>query len=85
MFVIEEFIHHGDYRSRRRVEVYALNAVTVNAVIESSAYCYDSWLNNPEYPTRTAKLHALVEDLKALRTNRTIGWSTFRLITGEAS
>lgn len=84
MFTIEEFIHHGDYRSTRRVEVYAINAVTVDAVIQSSAYCYGSWLNpeNPDHKqVRNTKLHQLVEDLKAGRTNRDVGWSTFRLIT----
>lgn len=83
MYVIEEVLHHGDYRSTRRVEVYAINAVTVDAVIQSSAYCYGSWLHpeNPDYAeVRSAKLHGLVEDLKAGRVNRDIGWSTFRLI-----
>ena len=84
MFVIEETIHHGDYRSVRRVEVYSINAVTVDCIIQSSAYCYGSWLN-PDNPAhrepRNAKLHGLVEDLRHGRTNRDIGWSTFRLIT----
>lgn len=87
MYVIEEFIHHGDYRSTRRVEVFALNAVTVDAVIQSSAYGYGSWMDehSEHYGARSVKLRALVEDLKALRTNRTIGWSTFRILTGETS
>lgn len=87
MYVIEEFIHHGDYRSTRRVEVYALNETTVDAVIQSSAYCYDSWADrtSPHYEARIIKLRALVEDLKALRTNRLVGWSTFRILTGETS
>lgn len=83
MYVIEEVIHHGDYRSQRRVEVYAINVVTVDAIIQSSAYSYGSWLH-PENPKHTevrrAKLRGLVEDLKAGRVNRDIGWSTFRLI-----
>lgn len=84
MYVIEETIHHGDYRSVRRVEVHAVNAVTVDAVIQSSAYAYGSWLNpeNPDYKeVRNAKLHELVADLRALRVNRSVGWSTFRIIT----
>ena len=84
MYVIEESIHHGNYRSVRRVEVYDINAVTVDAVIVSSAYAYGSWLT-PENPAhkqaRNANLHNLVDDLRSLRTNRVIGWSTFRLIT----
>jgi hypothetical protein len=84
MYVIEETIHHGEYRSTRRVEVHAINAVTVDAVIQSSAYAYGSWLHpdNPEHKqVRNTQLHQLVADLKALRTNRCIGWSTFRIIT----
>jgi hypothetical protein len=63
MYVIEEFIHHGEYRSTRRVEVYDINAVTVDAVIQSSAYCYGSWLHpeNPDHKQpRNTKLHQLV-------------------------
>lgn len=88
MYVIEEFIHHGDYRSKRRVEVYEVNRDTVNAVIESSAYCYGSFKKNNSWAdvTRNEILDALVQDLRALRTNRTISWSTFRIITpGETS
>lgn len=84
MYVIEEFIHHGDYRSTRRVEVYGINAVTVDCVIQSSAYYYGSWLHpeNPDHKqARNTKLHQLVEDLRHGRTNRAVGWSTFRLIT----
>lgn len=84
MFVIEESIHHGEYRSTRRVEVHAINAVTVDAVIQSSAYAYGSWLHpdNPEHKeARNTQLHQLVADLRTLRINRSIGWSTFRLIT----
>lgn len=83
MYVIEESIHHGDYRSVRRVEVYDINAVTVDAVIVSSAYTYGSWLDpdSPHATGRRPKLFDLVDDLRSLRTNRVIGWSTFRLIT----
>lgn len=82
MYTIEEFIHHGDYRSRRRVEVYAINPVTVDAVLQSSAYCYGSWLDpHGPYPeVRRPKLFELVEDLKHGRENRSIGWSTFKLL-----
>lgn len=84
MYVIEESIHHGEYRSVRRVEVHAINAVTVDAVIQSSAYAYGSWLHpdNPEHKeARNTQLHQLVADLRTLRINRSIGWSTFRIIT----
>lgn len=87
MYVIEESIHHGDYRSTRRVEVYGINAVTVDCIIQSSAYCYGSWLHpeNPDHKqARNTKLHQLVEDLRHGRTNRTVGWSTFRLITDHS-
>jgi hypothetical protein len=83
MYVIEEFIHHGDYRSRRYVEVYAINIATVDAVLQASAYAYGSWwdADSPHAAARRPKLLALVEDLKHGRVNRCIGWSTFRLIT----
>lgn len=82
MFTIEEFIHHGDYRSRRFVEVYDINPVTVDAVLQSSAYCYGSWAHAepPHTEVRRAHLHQLVDDLRHGRTNRAIGWSTFRLL-----
>lgn len=84
MYVIEEVIHHGDYRSVRRVEVYDINETTVDAVLQSSAYCYGSW-KHPESIShrehRNTALSVLVEDLKWGRTNRAIGWSTFRTIT----
>lgn len=79
MVKIEEVIHHGDYRSRRVVEVWSINEITVDAVITSSAYCYPTY-QDPDYPAREERLHALVEDLKAGRENRNIGWSTFRVI-----
>lgn len=81
MFTIQEVIHHGDYRSIRRVEVYAINDTTVDAVLQSSAYCYGSWLHaEPQYAEhRRAALKQLVDDLKHGRENRAIGWSTFRL------
>lgn len=83
MYVIEEVIHHGDYRSARRVEVYSVNVVTVDAVLQSSAYAYGSW-QHPENPDHTEvrrlQLRQLVSDLKHGLTNRSIGWSTFRLI-----
>jgi len=83
MFKIRETIHHGNYRSVRTVEVYAINTVTVDAVLQSSAYCYGSW-QEPEQEShreyRRAALKGLVEDLKAGRVNRSIGWSTFEVI-----
>lgn len=83
MYTIEEFIHHGDYRSRRNVEVYAINETTVDAVLQSSAYCYGSWAHAaPQHFThRKTALAQLVDDLKHGRVNRSIGWSTFRLVT----
>jgi hypothetical protein len=83
MYVIEETIHHGSYRSTRRIEVYAINVLTVDAILQSSAYAYGSW-QNPENPAHTevrrTQLRHLVEDLKAGRENKQIGWSTFRTI-----
>lgn len=82
MYVIEETIHHGDYRSVRRVEVFAITPLTMNCIIMSSAYCYGDWLDpaSPHAKVRLQHLADLVEDLKALRENRSIGWSTFKLI-----
>jgi hypothetical protein len=86
MYVIEELIHHGEYRSTRRVEVYDITPVTVDALLISSAYCYGSWLdpNAQHAAARRPKLFALVEDLRHGRVNRTVGWSTFRLITDHS-
>lgn len=86
MYTIEEVIHHGDYRSTRHVEVYDINTVTVDAILQSSAYCYGSWRNpdNPDYAGhRRVALVQLVSDLNHGVTNRSIGWSTFRTITKE--
>lgn len=79
MVKIEEVIHHGDYHSRRVVEVWSINEITVDAVITSSAYCYQTYQGS-DNPRREERLHELVEDLKAGRENRSIGWSTFRVI-----
>jgi len=81
MFTIEESIHHGDYRTVRYVEVYEINPTTVDAVLISSAYCYGSWAraDKPHTEHRRQALEQLVADLRAGRTNRNIGWSTFRL------
>lgn len=82
MYAVEELIHHGNYISRRTVEVYALNEVTVDAIIQSSAYCYGSW-KNPDVTyesLRPSHLEHLVQDLKEGRVNRSIGWSTFRVL-----
>jgi hypothetical protein len=82
MFTIQEVIHHGDYRSQRFVEVYEINETTVDAVLQSSAYCYGSWAHaEPQFAEhRSAALKQLVQDLRDGVTNRAIGWSTFRLI-----
>jgi hypothetical protein len=87
MYVIEEVIHHGEYRSTRRVEVYDITAATVDGILMSSAYCYGSW-QEPENPGhrdhRRGALKQLVSDLRHGVTNRAIGWSTFRLITDHS-
>lgn len=82
MYVIEEVIHHGQYRSVRHVEVYDLNETTVDGVLISSAYCYGSWADpaSRHAETRRPALLALVEDLRAGRENLSIGWSTFRTL-----
>jgi hypothetical protein len=84
MYPVEEIIHHGDYYSRRVVEVYALNETTVDAIIQSSAYCYGSWANaegaDDLKSHRRELLKRLVQDLKEGRVNRSIGWSTFRVL-----
>jgi hypothetical protein len=87
MYVVQELIHHGNYRSLRRVEVYELNEVTVDAILQSSAYCYGSFAGPQENPLYTAPRNAhlkhLVSDLKRGRVNRSIGWSTFRVLKPE--
>lgn len=72
---IREKIHHGNYRNERVVEVFAINAVTVDAIVQSSAYCYGSLSNDAE----RARLDALVADLKAGRVAQ-LGWSDFEVI-----
>jgi hypothetical protein len=74
---IRETIHHGDYRNVRTVEVYAVNKVTVDAVLQSSAYCYGTFTDTDRHREMLAEL---VEDLKAGRVNRSIGWSTFEVV-----
>jgi hypothetical protein len=87
MYVIEEVIHHGEYRSTRRVEVYDITTATIDGILMSSAYCYGSW-QEPENPGhrdhRRGALKQLVSDLRHGVTNRAIGWSTFRLITDHS-
>jgi hypothetical protein len=85
MYTIQEVIHHGDYISERIVEVYDVNETTVDAVLQSSAYCYGSWAHaEPPYTGhRKAALATLVQDLRHGRENRSIGWSTFRLIPNK--
>lgn len=72
---VRETIHHGNYRNVRVMEVYALNAVTVDALVQSSAYCYGSLTEGPQ----RARLEALVAALKAGRVAQ-IGWSDFEVI-----
>lgn len=73
---IRETIHHGDYRNVRTVEVWEINPVTVDAVLQSSAYCYGSFAN----ADGRQMLLDLVDDLRAGRINRAIGWSTFEVV-----
>jgi hypothetical protein len=81
MYTVEETIHHGDYRSTRRVEVYDITPSTVDGILMSSAYCYGSWAraDAPYAEHRAAVLKALVKDLRSGIENRSVGWSTFRL------
>lgn len=72
---IREKIHHGHYRHERVVEVWTINSVTVDAILQSSAYCYGSLANDAEQ----ARLDALVADLKAGRVAQ-IGWSDLEVI-----
>jgi hypothetical protein len=82
MYTVEEVIHHGDYRSTRRVEVYDITPSTIDGILMSSAYCYGSWAraDAPFAEHRAAVLKALVKDLRSGIENRAVGWSTFRLI-----
>ena len=72
MYVVEEVIHHGDYRSVRRVEVYALTKQTIDGILISSAYGYEGIAE--KYRER------MLLDLQEGHVNRTIGWSTFRVL-----
>jgi hypothetical protein len=72
MYVVEEVIHHGDYRSVRRVEVYELNKRTIDGILMSSAYGYGGVAE--KYRER------MLLDLQEGHVNRTIGWSTFRVL-----
>lgn len=75
-FVVEEFVHHGNYRHRRIVEVHELNARTVAAIMHSSPYAYTADEDSPQ-------VARVVADLKLGRVNRSHGWSTFRVINVE--
>lgn len=72
---VREKIHHGHYRSERVVEVYTLNAVTVDAIVQSSAYCYGTLSEGPQ----KARLDALVATLKEGKVAQ-LGWSDFEVI-----
>lgn len=72
---IREKIHHGNYRHERVVEVYAINNVTVDAVVQSSAYCYGTLSTG----AGQARLEALVAALKAGKVAQ-LGWSDFEVI-----
>lgn len=86
MYVIEEAIHHGDYRSVRRCEFHDITALTVNTMLISSPYSYGDWLDPaaPHAVVRRPKVFELVADLRALRPHRGIGWSTFTTITDHS-
>jgi hypothetical protein len=75
MFKIQETISHGDYRSVRVMEVYAINGVTVDALVQSSAYCYGSLANDKDQN----KLDAIVDGLKSGK-RVALGWSDFKVI-----
>lgn len=72
MYVVEEVIHHGNHRSERRVEVWALTKETVNGILESSAYGYSGVAEKYR--------EQLLIDLKEGHVNRSVGWSTFRVL-----
>jgi hypothetical protein len=72
---IQEKIHHGDYINVRVVEVYAINEITVDAILQSSAYGYGSYQTD----RLQKRLDDLVTDLKAGEKGY-VGWSTFEVI-----
>lgn len=74
MFVVEERIHHGDYRVERRIEVHEITPATVDGILMSSPYSYG--------PSVHADLFTeMIMSLRIGRDYAGIGWSTFRLIT----
>lgn len=75
-YVVEEFLHHGDYRHRRVMEVDVLNARTVAAIMHSSPYVYNAAEDSPQ-------VARVLADLKLGRVNRSHGWSTFRVLHTE--
>ena len=75
-YVVEEFVHHGNYRHRRIVEVESLNERTVGAVVRSGPYIYHCADDSPQ-------VARVLADLKLGRVNRSHGWSTFRVINVE--
>lgn len=75
-YVVEEFLHHGDYRHRRIIEVDELNARNVAAIMHSSPYIYHCDQDSPQ-------VARVLADLKLGRVNRSHGWSTFRVINVE--
>ena len=73
VYTVEEFIHHGNYRLLRIVEVYDLTPRTIAGIFISSAYCYTAEENSPQ-------VARVLADLKLGRVNRSHGWSTFRVL-----
>lgn len=72
-YAVEEFLHHGDFRHRRIIEVHELNARNVAAIMHSSPYVYNAAEDSPQ-------VARVLADLKLGRVNRSHGWSTFRVV-----
>jgi hypothetical protein len=72
-YVIEEVVHHGDYRHVRIVEVDTLDRRTVGAAVRSGPYIYNCEDDSPQ-------VARVLADLLLGRVNRSHGWSTFRVV-----
>jgi hypothetical protein len=68
---IQESIHHGDYRHKRVIEVYALTPLTVKGILMSSAY--------PDVEPSPEYLNNILTNLKEQGAAQH-GWADFEIV-----
>lgn len=71
MIRIKETIHHGEYRSKRFVEVHAINELTVRGILMSSPY--------PSTNPNQTRLEAMIANLKE-QGKAQHGWADYEIV-----